>query len=148
MEPRVKLYVPRKESFPLPLKYIDVTWTTDTSLDVMLEKHVEDFWNVDEDRELSDEWTGFTRFTFLSEKSPHGYTWSGKRLTRKQTTSRPDTVWPEMWTHMSDAAKRKEKQTWAIEKPRLDNARRLRGIYFIDPDEAEFKRIMKNVPRR
>ena len=36
--PRVKLYVPREETFPIPLKYIDVTRTTHTSLDVMLEK--------------------------------------------------------------------------------------------------------------
>ncbi len=31
-----------------------------------------------------------------------------------------------------------------IEKPKLDNARKLRGIYFIDPDDEEFKGIMKN----
>ena len=40
-----------------------------------------------------------------------------------------------MWKHMSDASKRKEKQMWAVEKPRLDNARRLRGIFFIEPDD-------------
>ena len=28
----------------------------------------------------------------------------------KQTTSRPNNVWPDMWTHMSDAAKKKAKQ--------------------------------------
>ena len=39
LEPRVKLYVPREASFPVPLKYIDVTRTTSTSLDVMLEKY-------------------------------------------------------------------------------------------------------------
>ena len=55
----------------------------------------------------------------------------GRRLTRKQTTSRPDTLWPEIWKYMSDAFKRKEKQKWAIEKPKLDNARRLRGIYLL-----------------
>ena len=37
VEPRVKLYVPRKESFPLPLKYIDVARNTHPSLDVMVE---------------------------------------------------------------------------------------------------------------
>ena len=26
-----------------------------------------------------------------------------------------------------------------MEKPKLDNARKLRGIYFIDPEDAEFK---------
>ena len=38
VEPRVKLYVPREESFPIPMKYIDVTRNTHTSLDVMMEK--------------------------------------------------------------------------------------------------------------
>ena len=38
MQLRVKLYVPTEESFPIPLKYIDVTRTTDTTLDVMSEK--------------------------------------------------------------------------------------------------------------
>ena len=37
-EPRVKLYVPTEESFLIPMKYIDVTRTTHTSLDVLLEK--------------------------------------------------------------------------------------------------------------
>ena len=35
-----------------------------------------------------------------------------------------------------------------IEKPRLDNASRLRGIFFIDPDDDEFKRTMKNARRK
>ena len=37
VEPRVKLYVPREESFPIPLKYIDVARTTYTSQDTLLE---------------------------------------------------------------------------------------------------------------
>ena len=36
-------------------------------------------------------------------------------------TSRPDNVWPDMWKQMLDASKRKAKQKWAIEKPKLDN---------------------------
>ena len=76
----------------------------------------DDYWNVDGDRELSETRTGFTRFTILIEKPPDGKTWSGERLTGKQTTSRPGTLWPETWKAMSDASKRKEKQKWAIEK--------------------------------
>ena len=45
---------------------------------------------------------------------------------------------------MSRNAKLREKHEWAIEKPKLDNARRLRGIYFIDPGDMEFKEIIKN----
>ena len=139
MEPRVKLYVPREESFPIPLKYVDVTRNTDTSLDAMLEKHIEDYWNVDGEKELSDAWTGFARFVLLKERPPEGYSWSGWRLTRKQTTSRPDDVWPDLWKHMSDAPKKKAMQKWAIERPKLDNARQLRKIFFIEPNDEEFK---------
>ena len=49
---------------------------------------------------------------------------------------------------MSDAAKSKAKQKWAIEKPKLDNARQLRGIYFIDPKDEELKRTVKNARRK
>ena len=64
VEPRVKLHSPREESFPIPLKYIDVSRTTHTNLDVVT-------------RDLSDPWTGFTQITLLEEKPPEGYTWSG-----------------------------------------------------------------------
>ena len=70
------------------------------------------------------------------------------RLTRKQTTSRPDNVWPDMWKHMSDASKRKTRQKWTIEKPKLDNARKIRGIFVIDPEDEEFKHIMTNACRK
>ena len=110
VEPRVKLYSPREESFPIPLKHIDVSRTTHTNLDVKQEKHIDDYWNIDGSRDLSDPWTGFTQFTLLDEQAPYGYMWSGKRLTRKQLTSRPDHLWPELWKSMGKHAKLKEKQ--------------------------------------
>ena len=40
VDPRVKLYSPREESFPIPLKYIDDSRTIHTNLDVQAgEKH-------------------------------------------------------------------------------------------------------------
>ena len=42
-------------------------------------------------------------------------------------------------------AKLKEKHKWSNEQPKLDNARRLRGIYFIDPEDKELKETSKNV---
>ena len=67
VEPRVKLYSPREESFPLPLKYIDVSRTTHTNLDVKQEKGIDDYWNIERSRDLSDYWTGFTQITLLEE---------------------------------------------------------------------------------
>ena len=80
VEPRVKLYSPREESFPIPLKYIDVSRTTHTNLDVKQEKRVDDCWNIDGSRDLSDPWTGFTQFTLLEEEAPDGYMWSGGEI--------------------------------------------------------------------
>ena len=137
-----------EESFPIPLKYIDVSRTTHTNLDVKQEKRVDDFWNIDGSRDLSDPWTGFTQFTLLDEKAPDGYTWSGGRLTRKQLTSRPDHLWPELWKSMGKNAKLKEKQKSSIEKLHLDNARKLRGIYIIDPEDKEFKETIKNARKK
>ena len=42
------------------------------------------------------------------------------RLTKVQTTTRPDHVWPEVWTQMGKAAQTWEKQEWKNEKPKLD----------------------------
>ena len=42
---------------------------------------------------------------------------------------------------MSEASTRRE-------KPKLDNARKLRAIYFHDPAGEEFKEIMQNARRR
>ena len=57
-------------------------------------------------------------------------------------------MWPEIWRDMSDASKRKEKQKWAFEKPKLDKARRLRCIFFIELDDEKYKDIMKNARRK
>ena len=97
---------------------------------------------------MSDPWTGFTQFTLLDEKAPDGYMWSGERLTRKQLTSRPDHLWPELWKSMGKNAKLKEKQKWSEEKLHLENARKLRGIYFIDPEDKEFKETIKNARKK
>ena len=52
VEPRVKLYSPREGSFPIPLKYIDVSRTTHTNLDVMQESRIDDYWIFDGSRDL------------------------------------------------------------------------------------------------
>ena len=90
----------------------------------------------------------FTQFTLLEEKAPNGYMWSGGRLTRKQQTSRPDHLWPELWKSMGKHAKLKEKKKWSDEKLHLENARKLRGIYFIDPEDTEFKETIKNARKK
>ena len=52
VEPRVRLYSPREESFTIPLKYIDVSRITHTNLDVKQERRIDDYWNIDGSRDL------------------------------------------------------------------------------------------------
>ena len=100
----------------------DASRNTRTNLHLMQESRIDDYWNIDGSRDLSDPWTGFTQFTLLDEKPPDGYIymWSGERLTRKQLTSRPDHPWPELWKSMGKNAKLKEKQkmVWWKAPPR------------------------------
>ena len=49
---------------------------------------------------------------------------------------------------MGKNAKLKEKQKWSEEKLHLDNARKVRGIYFIDPEDKEFKETIMNARKK
>ena len=91
---------------------------------------------------------GQVSLNLLEEKAPDGYMWSGERLTRKQQTSRPDHLWPEIWKTMGKNATLKEKRKWSNEKLHLENARRLRGIYFIDFEDKELKETIKNARKK
>ena len=44
---------------------------------------------------------------------------------------------------MSKSFRNEEKRQWAVEKPKLDNACRLRGVYHVDPDDMEFENTKK-----
>ena len=49
---------------------------------------------------------------------------------------------------MGKHANLKEKQKWSNEKLHLENARKLRGIYFIDPEDKEFEETIKNARKK
>ena len=49
---------------------------------------------------------------------------------------------------MGRNAKLKDRHKWSHEKPKLDNARKLRGNYFIDPEDKEFKETIKNARKK
>ena len=104
VEPSVELYVPEEESFPMPFQYVDAVRRTNATLNVLLERRIDDYWNVVGDGDLSAPWTGCTQLTILIAKHPDGYKWSGGRLTKNQATSRPDHVWPETWSGMSKSS--------------------------------------------
>ena len=68
VEPRLQLYVPKEESFQIPLRHTCVVRASHTTLDVLQDSRTDDYWNVDADRDLK------------KIKQP----------------SRPDHLWPEI----------------------------------------------------
>ena len=122
-------------------------WLLECLLDQKLVRFVERFHEVPPQRyihkdqdihtHLSDYWTRFTKFTLLKEEHPK------RRLTKIEATTKPDHVWPEVWTKLGNTAQNREKQEWAKEKTKLDNAQRLRWSYIIDPDDEECKERKK-----
>ena len=149
VEPRVKLYSPREESFPIPLKYIDVTRTTHTNLDVKQERRIDDYCNIDGSRVLSDLWTGFTQFNPYEERPPDGYTMSGVETDKMAGDILARSFMTRnLENNGKENAKLKGKLKCSDEKPKLGNARRLRGICFIDPEDKEFKETIKNARKK
>ena len=50
------------------MKYIDVTRTSHSNLDVKQENRIDDYWNIDGSRDLSDPWTEVSHNSLYSTK--------------------------------------------------------------------------------
>ena len=148
-ELRVQLYLPKEETFPIPLKYIDVTRSTHTDLDVLQEKRLDDNWNVDSGRHLSNSWRGFTKLTLLKENLPKGYMWSGREID-KDSNKLPDQIMYglKFGRKLVKPLRIERNRTGQKERSKLDNARKMKGIYIIDPDDEEHKEILNNAKRK
>ena len=75
--------------------------------------------------------------------------WSHKGRQTKIQTNHPTRSYlarslDKNWESCSE----KEKQERAIEKPKLDNARNLRGICSIDTNDEEYNHVMKNARKK
>ena len=91
-----------EESFPTSLRYIGVIRRTHATL--LQESRIDDYCNIDCDRNLSEPWTSrsYGMKTTLTDKCGPV---SG--LQKKLAVARPDHQWPEIWPRMSKAAQRK-----------------------------------------
>ena len=139
VEPSVKLYVPKEESFTMPLEFI---WRYQNYL------HNVGLYVGEKYLRLLERWwrSWIVRYVDWFQKI-HDIEWKSTKWTymvwvetdKKTNDHKARQIMARNVEIFSDASKRKEKQKWTIEKPKLDNARRLRGIYFIDPEDEEFK---------
>ena len=133
----------RKDDFPIPLNYFDVQRQTKTSIDVLHEATIDDYWKIDGDRSLSESWIRVTRFALLN-KNPEENMWVQGRLTKKHVTTRPGNIGAEAGSNMSKGSQREATSTWAEEQLKLDAAREQRCIYFVPDCGLVYEEIMNS----
>ena len=83
------------------------------------ENSINDIWTEAKGVNLSEEWSGTTRFWILRTRLPEGYKWVDGRPTKIQNTTRPDRIWPEAWTQLPKEQKRTFFAEWAEENSKL-----------------------------
>ena len=73
--------------------------------------------------------------------------WVSGRLTKIQKTTRPDSVWPEVWPYMSEKQKREEIQAWKEEEKRRATSHKTGGLLEFVPSERvqEYNDILAHV---
>ena len=146
VEPRVKLYSLREESFPNSLKYIDVSRITNTNLDVIQQRRIDDYWNIDGSRDLSDYWT-HTVYCIRREFARRMY------VVREKTDKTTGNIQTRLFLTrtLNEIGKKclvKGEAKMVKWKSKFDNARRLRGNYFIDYEDKEFKETIKKKKKK
>ena len=109
---------------------------------------VDDNWNVDGGLDLSEPWTGFNMewnwLKFL-QTDTRGAGGGWRKFKQRQGLIIDGQKFGQ---ECQKAAQRREKQHWAVERLKLDSARKLRGIYFIDPNDREFRKHIKNARKK
>ena len=140
--------MPKEETFPIPLKYIDVKRSSHTNLDALQENRIDDYWNVDANRSLSESWTGLTKFTLVKEKPPRGYMLSVVRLTKIQATTRPEIVWLEVWTKIWKSRSEERKARVGNGETKTRQRSKVVKNFFVGLEDREYSEILKNARRK
>ena len=83
----------------------------------------------------------------MDEKPPNGYHGPGATDKEANDIQARLPVARNTKRHVRSVETKREAK-WAIEKPKLDTAEKLRGIHFIDPAEKESKEAVKNARRK
>ena len=100
-----------------------------------------DYWNIDGSRNLSDPWTGLLNW---KKKLPTDICGPGE-INEKTADIQARS---SMARTLEINGKAEGDAKVSEEKLHLENARKLRGIYFIDPEDTEFKETIKNTRKK
>ena len=129
-ELRLKFYDPDNETFPIPLKNVNVMRQTQTKKKNVSEHTINDTCFEAKGVTLAEEWTATARFQILRTRLLEGYRCVNGRPTKIQKTTRPDSIWPEAWTPLfKEQKKTNELAEWAQDSAKLQAARRNKGTH-------------------
>ena len=141
---RDELYMLKEESFPFPLKYMDVTRTTHASLDVLLEKNMM----------ISGTWMEKGNFQMHGQVSQYSFlewkaTWRSYMVWRGACEETHNLSFTECTgSYVETCLMRRKRHRWAIEKPKFDNANQFWCIFIIEADDQESQHTMRNARRK
>ena len=77
-------------------------------LGCVIKENIENYWNVDGEKDLSDAWTGFTRFILEFKSDQKGSPGAGRDL-QENNQRLVQTMYGQICGSMSDAAKEESK---------------------------------------
>ena len=100
---------------------------TNTTLDVLNASRIDDSSNDDDDPMQSGIMDRLYSVLNVGRKEPEWTHVVWERLTKVQATSRPDYLWPDVWSDMSRSSQQKN-SLGLLKKPKLDKTRELTGI--------------------
>ena len=61
------------------------------------------------------------RDRILNQRPPQGCSWVDGRLIKTQVVSRPETIWPQVWSSMSKCAQKKVEENTIFLRTKLKN---------------------------
>ena len=83
-----------------------------------LQRSIDDLWNSDGERTLSESWSGASRFRILNKSPFQGDSWVAGGLTKKQVTSRPEMIRPGVVSSLSKCAQQKQSSNEILKNPK------------------------------
>ena len=106
-------------------------------MDVLEESRIDDCWNVDADRNLSDSWQDSRNSLYWAKNFPKDA--CGPVSAWQRFKQPPDQIMCGLEHGLACQKQLRKKASMGhLKKPKLDDARKLRDIYFIDPENGEY----------
>ena len=141
---RLRKFAPTEKNCPIPLKYIDITRRTETTLRDKSEACIYDCWYDSEEEKLSAPWIGRTIFNLIMIEPREGCTWVNGEEVQIMKTNRPGDIMKTEWTRLSKSRRNKEIERWKIEGPLQEKLRTKRNVRYIKPEaKQEWEEVMK-----